>query len=404
MLFYYRAKNMEGGAVEGKLQAQTIEHVVQQLHQQKLIPVHIREDKAKEGKSSLWEHLKLLSTVSLRDKAVFFRQLSTMTKAGVPLGSALEVLSQQTANAPLGSTLVEVKGLIDGGHPFHETLSMGKIFSPLMVAMVKAGEEGGVLDESLGRLASFLEWQDALHKKIVSSLTYPAFVLCFALFVAYFTIAFIVPRFAVILGGLSVPLPVITRVLFSVSLWLQEHWYVPAFAVLGAGAALYFVSKSASARPVLDKIKLRLPIVGDILHKIALTRSLRTLSSLVEAGVPILQALDMTAGVTGNALFSSAFKALSEAARRGGSLGEEASRVKAFPIMASHMISVGEQTGRLEEMLGKAADLVEVELDEKVKRLTFVLEPILLIFVGGAVGIIVLSIYLPIVTTIRAMM
>lgn len=404
MLFYYRARDMEGGVVEGKLQAQTVEHVVQQLRQQSLIPVHIREDEAKERKSSLWRRLKLFSTVSLQDKAIFFRQLSTMTKAGLPLGGALEVLSQQAANASLGSTLVEVKRLVDGGHPFHEALSMQKIFSPLMVAMIKAGEEGGVLDESLGRLASFLEWQDALHKKIVSSLTYPVLVLCFALIVVYITITFIVPRFAIILKGSGVPLPVITRVLFSVSLWLQEYWYVLALTVLGAGAAFYFVSESASARLILDKMKLRLPIAGDILHKIALTRSLRTLSSLVEAGVPILQALDMTADIAGNALFSSAFKALSEAARRGKSLGEEASRLEVFPIMASHMIAVGEQTGCMEEMLGKVADFVEVELDEKVKRLTSVLEPILLIFVGGVVGVIVLSIYLPIVTAIRIMM
>lgn len=404
VLFYYRARDMEGGVVEGRLQAQTVEHAVQQLHQRELTPVHIREDKAKERKSSLWKGLKLLSTVSLREKAIFFRQLSVMTKAGVSLGSALEVLSQQTTNASLGSMLAGAKGLIDGGHPFHEALGRQKIFSPLMVAMVKAGEEGGVLDESLERLASFLEWQDALHKKIISSIAYPAFVLCFASIIVYITITFIVPRFAAILGGLNVPLPILTGCIFSMSLWLQEHLYVPAFAPLGAGAALYFVGKSTSARPLLDKIKLRLPIAGDILRKIALTRSLRTLSSLVGAGVPILQALDMTAGVTGNILFSNAFEALSEAARHGRPLGEEALRFEAFPIMVSHMITVGEQSGRLEEMLEKAADFVEVELDEKVKRLTSVLEPILLIFVGSVVGIIVLSIYLPIVTAIQAML
>lgn len=405
MLFNYRARDLQGAAVEGQIQAQTTEQVVQQLRQQGLVPVRIVEAKnLQTGKASLLERLESISTVSLRDKAVFFRQLSTMTKAGVTLASALDLLSRQTQNKRLARAIVEIKDLIDKGQPFSAALRPQKIFSPLMVAMVAAGEEGGLLDESVERLASLLERQDALHKKIVSAVTYPALVLCFAFVMLYAVVTFIVPRFAKILGGLGVPLPALTRYIFSASLWLQRYWYVPVLVILLAVVAFYLLGKNEKARPMVDGLKLKLPVAGDILHKTILARSLRTLASLVEAGVPILSVLDMTASVAGNAVFESAFARLSDASRKGRPMGEEARKCGVFPPMVTHMITVGEQTGQLEGMLNKVAEFVEVELDEKVKRLTSILEPLLLIVIGGVVGVVVLSIYLPIISSVQALM
>jgi len=261
-----------------------------------------------------------------------------------------------------------------------------------------------VLDSSLDRLATFLEKQDALRGKIISAVSYPAVVMSFSLLVVYILVTFIVPRFATVFNSMGIELPTITKIIFNFALWMGEKWYVTVSGFLAFIVSIIVFNRLKSTRPVMDRIKLKLPVVGDIIYKAIMARSNRTLSALVEAGVPILMALEMTSEVAGNKVVEGAYESMREAARRGQALGETASKSKVFPLMVAHMITGGEQTGRLEEMLAKIADWFEMELDGKIKRLTAIIEPVLIIFVGGIVALVASAIFLPIVGAIQAML
>ena len=274
----------------------------------------------------------------------------------------------------------------------------------LMVSIVRAGEEGGVLDSSLDRLATFLEKQQELRSKIYSAVSYPAVVVTFALGVVYILITFIVPRFAQVFDSMGIDLPAVTTVTFKFAIWMSEKWYLFLAGVVTFIVLIILFNRLKATRPIMDRIKLKLPVVGDIFYKTIMARTNRTLSALVEAGVPILMSLEMTSEVAGNYVIEKAYTDMREAARRGQALGETVARTKVFPIMVAHMITIGEQTGRLEEMLGKVADWFEQELDEKIKRLTAVIEPLLIIFVGGIVALVASAIFLPIVGAIQAML
>jgi len=403
LIYRYRARNADGKAINGVISAYSQEQVVQQLRGQGLVPIAITQDQETE-KESLLEKMRKIGTVPLKDKAIMFRQLSTMVSAGITLGSALDILAQQTKNKKLASAVRHVKRQVDSGVSLSNAMRSRKEFNTLMVSIVKAGEEGGVLDSSLDRLATFLERQDALKKKIYSAVTYPAVVMSFALIVVYILVTFIVPRFALVFNNMGVDLPAVTTITFNFALWMNEKWYVILLGVLFFIVAVMILNRLESTRPAMDKIKLKLPIVGGLMYEAIMARTNRTLSSLVEAGVPILMALEMTSGVADNAVVANAYDELREAARRGQGLGETAAKSSVFPIMTAHMMTVGEQTGRLEEMLGKVADWFELELDEKIKRLTSIIEPILIIFVGGIVALVASAIFLPIVGAIQAML
>lgn len=373
------------------------------VRQRGLIPLSF-DSTLKREKESLLDRLRKIGTVPLKHKSVLFRQLATMISAGINLGNALDILVAQTTNKRLSSAVREVKRLVDSGTSLSSAMRTQKVFSVLMISIVRAGEEGGTLDTSLDRLATFLEKQDALRGKIISSVSYPAVVMTFSLLVVYILVTFIVPRFAKVFGSMGIELPTVTTLIFNFALWMGEKWYVMVIGFFSLILSITLLSRMRATKPMMDKIKLRLPILGDIIYKAIMARSNRTLSALVEAGVPILMALEMTSEVAGNASVQKAYEDMREAARRGQALGETASRNKVFPLMVAHMITVGEQTGRLEEMLAKIADWFEMELDEKIKRLTAIIEPILIIFVGGIVALVASAIFLPIVGAIQAML
>ncbi|MBN1332583.1 MAG: type II secretion system F family protein [Synergistales bacterium] len=403
MNFQYKARGNDGSIKSGYFETQSQGQVVAWLRSQGYVPISISQ--AREGSSeSLLERMQKISTVKLKDKAVFFRQLATMIAAGITLASSLQILSTQTKNKRFADAVQHTKTLVDRGFPFSAAMRTRKEFDSLMISMVRAGEEGGVLDVTLERLATFLERQDELRKKIVSAVTYPAVVMSFALFVLYLLITVVVPRFKLVFEDLSVQMPWATRMLFSGSIWLQKHWYVTLMVIIGIGVSIFLAGKFEETKKYLDRIKLRMPILGDIFHKAIMSRSLRTLATLVEAGVPILPSLEMTASVSNNYVARTGFEYLRTAARRGHSLGASSMELKIFPAMVSHMITVGEETGHLEEMLNKVADWFEIELDERIKRLTSILEPVLILFVGGVVALVVFAVFTPIISAIQALL
>ena len=403
MRFKYKARNPKGDTVSGFMNADSQAQAAAMIRNRGLIPLSF-EAAAGAEKPSLMDRLRMISTIPLKDRAAMFRQLATMISSGINLGSALEILGEQTRNKRLAASIREVKKLVDGGMSFSAAMRTQKAFSVLMVSIVRAGEEGGVLDSSLERLATFLEKQQELRSKIYSAVSYPAVVVTFALGVVYILITFIVPRFAQVFDSMGIELPAVTTVTFKFAVWMSEKWYVFLAGVFAVIVLIVLFNRMKATRPFLDRIKLKLPVVGDIFYKTIMARTNRTLSALVEAGVPILMSLEMTSEVANNYVVEKAYIDMREAARRGQALGETVARTKVFPIMVAHMITIGEQTGRLEEMLGKVADWFEQELDEKIKRLTAVIEPLLIIFVGGIVALVASAIFLPIVGAIQAML
>ncbi|HON34432.1 MAG TPA: type II secretion system F family protein [Synergistales bacterium] len=403
MRLKYKARNPKGDTVSGFMEADSQAQAAAIIRGRGLVPLSF-EAAAGTGKPSFMDRLRMISTVSLKDKAVLFRQLATMISSGINLGSALEILGEQTKNQRLAASVKEVKKLVDGGMSFSAAMRTQKVFSVLMVSIVRAGEEGGVLDSSLERLATFLEKQQELRAKIYSAVSYPAVVVTFALGVVYILITFIVPRFAQVFDSMGIDLPAVTTVTFKFAVWMSEKWYLFLAGVVTFIVLIILFNRMKATRPVMDRMKLKLPVLGDIFYKTIMARTNRTLSALVEAGVPILMSLEMTSEVANNYVVEKAYIDMREAARRGQALGETVAKTKVFPIMVAHMITIGEQTGRLEEMLGKVADWFEQELDEKIKRLTAVIEPLLIIFVGGIVALVASAIFLPIVGAIQAML
>ena len=402
MNFQYKARGNDGSIKSGYFETQSQGQVVAWLRSQGYVPISISQ--ARDGSSeSLLERMQKISTVQLKDKAVFFRQLATMIAAGITLASSLQILASQTKNKRFADAVQHTKTLVDRGFPFSAAMRTRKEFTNLMISMVRAGEEGGVLDTTLERLATFLERQDELRKKVVSAFTYPSAIMGIAVFVLYLLVTVVVPRFALVFGNLGIPLPWTTQALFSGSMWLKDHWYVTVIILIALIGFLILLNRLDATKKYLDRIKLRLPIVGGILHKAIMARSLRTLATLVEAGVPILSSLEMTANVTGNYVAQSAFEYLRTAARRGHSLGASSMELSIFPAMVSHMITVGEETGHMEDMLNKVADWFEFELDEMIKRLTSILEPVLIVFVGGIVALVVFAIFSPLISAIQAL-
>jgi type IV pilus assembly protein PilC len=404
MNFKFRARSSDGKIVEGALSEVSQDAAVAAIRARGLTPITLTGGGEDRNRESLGEIMRRMSTVPLRDKVIFFRQLATMVKAGVTLGNALDILREQTQNPRLKDSIRRVKMSIDSGFSLSGALRTRKEFSTLMVSIVSAGEEGGNLDESLDRLAVFLERQDELRRKIVSAVTYPAVVILFAFFILYILVTVVMPRFSEVFRGLNVPLPDLTVAVFNFSEWMAEYWYIPLLGFAALIMMVFMMNKNKNTKPAIDRIKLRLPLVGDIFFKSAMARSNRTLSSLVESGVPILKSLDMTAEVTDNAVIGKAYTALRDAARKGASLGDTAKNIKTFPVMIAHMMKVGEETGQLETMLNNVAGWFEMELDEKIKRLTSILEPMLIIVVGGIVALVALAIFTPIVTAIQTMM
>ncbi len=402
MDFRYKARNAEGKIVKGQHAGQSQYQVVQWLREQNLVPISVTENR-KGARIPIVNRIRMHMGVSLKDKAVLFRQMATLLGAGVVLGQALSVVSDQTKNVRLAHSMREVKRLVDSGNSLSSSLRSRKEFSSLICSIIEAGEDGGMLDRSLERVATFLERQDELRKKIISAVTYPAAVSLFALLVLWILITVIVPKFAMAFRSLNVELPKITTLTFRFAIWLNEKWYIFMGGVLFFVLLVILLNRTKRTRPMMDALKLKLPLVGDIFYKSIMARSLRTLSSLLEAGIPVLNALEMAAGVANNAPVEKAFIGLRDAARKGRGLGETAKTMPIFPLMVAQMIVVGEETGKVDAMLNKVADWFESELDEKIKRLTSILEPALIIAVGLVVAMIASAIYLPIVGAIQAL-
>jgi type IV pilus assembly protein PilC len=350
-----------------------------------------------EKKSALNADIALFKRVKPAELTVMTRQLATMISSGMTLLRAFYVLEDQIENKLLAETVAAVREDIESGQAFSEALGKHpKIFTPLYVAMVRAGETGGVLEQSLDRVSDQLEKDDALRRQVKSAMAYPTVVLSFAICVLIGLIAFIVPVFVGVFKEFGGELPMITKITVALSHAVTSRWYVLIALTVGAVVGFRKWRKSDWGRPQWDALRLKIPFkIGVTAQKIALARWSRTFAALYSAGVPIMQAIEVTGQTAGNAMVEKAMGDVIESVKSGGSIADPLKQAPIFPPMVAQMIAVGEETGNLDAMLSKVADFYEDEVAAAVKALTSILEPVMIILVGGIVGFIVVAMYMP---------
>jgi len=390
--YAFRAVDSIGAKVKGEIEADSKEAVSELLKARGLLALEVRL-KTKSAELSFDR----LTPVSLEDLALMTRQLSTMISSGLSLMRALMVLEAQTGNKRLRGVVVSIRQDVESGMSFSGALSRHpKIFSELFVAMIRAGETGGFLESVLLRVADQLEAQHKLRRQVRSAMVYPAVVSSIAICVVTAMLIFIIPVFAGVFKEFGGTMPSLTTHTIAASNLLRHHWY---FVIIGIPAAIFAFIKwkgSKAGRPVWDRIRLKAPVkIGTIVQKIALARWSRTLSSLTTAGVPMLEAIDVTGRTAGNTVVEKAMAAVHKSVQGGGTIAAALADESIFPSLVTNMVRVGEETGALDTTLAKVADFYEDQVEAAVKALTSILEPVMIVVVGGIVGFMIIAMYLP---------
>ncbi len=393
--YVFKAMDLAGGKAKGEVEADSKQAVSDQLKARGLIVLDIADKHA-----SREINLSFLESVSAADLAVFSRQLSTMITSGMSILRALYVLEDQTENKFLKETIVQVRKDVEAGLALSDAMERHpKVFSPLFIAMTRAGETGGMLESSLIRVADQLEKDASLKRQIRSAMIYPTLVLVFAVGVMLALVAFLVPVFENVFKEFGGELPAITKFSVKLSHLVTKQWWL-MFGVTAAVVVAFLKWKASTwGRPQWDRFRLRVPMkIGTIVQEVAVARWSRTLSSLTSAGVPLLQALEITGKTGGNIVVEEAMTEVIASVKRGGTISAPLAKIPVFPTMVTHMVGVGEETGALDAMLDKIADFYEDRVDASVKALTSIMEPIMIIVIGAIVGFIVISMYMPLFT------
>ena len=392
IVFQWSGKTTKGVIESGEITAATKDEVIAQLRKRNITATVVIEKPKKVSKIGFG------GKVKDKDIVVFTRQFATMIDAGLPLVQALEILSTQVENKSFGKVLAQVKIDVESGSTYADALKKHpRVFSELYANMVAAGEAGGILDTILNRLAAYIEKAMKLKKKVKGAMVYPAVVSSIAVMVIAVIMIFVVPTFSKMFTTLGGTLPLPTRLVMNLSNFIAG---IGGLLVAGAIVAIVVFTvqfrRTEKGQHITDKILLRLPIFGMLINKVAVAKFTRTLGTLVSSGVPILDGLEITAKTSGNKVIEYAIMEVRKGVMGGKTLAEPITKAKVFPPMVTHMIAVGESTGALDAMLGKIADFYDDEVDASVSNLTAMMEPMLMVFLGGAVGFIVVAMYLPI--------
>jgi type IV pilus assembly protein PilC len=399
--FSYKVRDKAGKLVEGKLEAENAQLVVSKLRSMGYVPIEIEQQSSK----SLSKDIKipfLSDRIKLKDVQVFSRQFATMISSGLSMLRSLYILAEQTESEPLAAVVNQVRMDVERGASLSSALAKHpKAFNRLYVAMVRAGEAGGVLDSVLQRLATTIEKQVELRRKVKSAMTYPAVVSALVLLLVTAMMLFVVPMFQNIFSALGGKLPLPTEILIKVSNVVRKLWFIVFAAEAAAVYAFRRWINSEAGRKRWDTIKLKAPVFGPLAQKTALARFGRTLSALVRSGVPILESLDIVAETSGNWVVSEAVRDTQQQVKRGEPLSKRLEEHAVFPPMVVQMMAVGEETGALDEMLDKIADFYDQEVEATVNALTSLIEPILIVIMGVVIGGMIIALYLPMFSVIN---
>lgn len=390
--YVFKAMDLAGVKARGEVEAESKQAVSDQLRSRGLIVLDIADKHA-----SREINLRFMDGVKASELAVFSRQLSTMISSGMSILRALYVLEEQTESKFLKETIVAVRKDVEAGLSLSDAMARHpKVFNPLFVAMTQAGEMGGVLESSLMRVADQLEKDASLRRQIRAAMIYPILVIVFAVGIMLALCAFLIPVFIGVFKEFGGELPAITKVSVFASKVVTGYWWA-LFGVTALAVMAFLKWKSSTwGRKQWDHLRLRIPMkIGTIVQQVAVARWSRTLASLTSAGVPLLQALEITGRTGGNVAVEDAMDGVITSVKRGGTIAAPLAQAPIFPTMVTHMVGVGEETGALDTMLDKVAEFYEDQVEASVKALTSILEPVMIIVIGGMVGFIVISMYLP---------
>lgn len=398
--FVYDVIDSSGNTVKGRMEAESEGAVLSRLHEQRLHVLGISEHK---GSALMSMGTKKAAGVpKLQALVVFSRQFATMVDAGLAVLKCLDILEQQSKDVPLKTALGVIKRDVQTGISLGDALAKHPTcFSKLYVNMIRAAELGGILDTILERLSQFLEKEQEIRQKVKSALTYPIIVLCFAMIILAAMFLFILPTFKQMFSDMGAKMPPMTEALFSMSDFMVHNWYLFIFGPLFGFIAVKQYSKTPEGAYKVDYFKLKVPIMGEIVLKLSVARFCRTFGTLLSSGVPMMRAIEIVAETAGNEVLCRAIIETKVALREGSRLSPPLAKSGLFPPMVTHMIDIGEETGRMSEMLVKVAEFYEQEVDAMVTALTSLIEPILIVFLGVIVGFIVISIMGPMFSIIN---
>jgi type IV pilus assembly protein PilC len=400
--FAFRAMDVAGTATAGEVEAESKAQVSEQLRQRGLIVLDVSEKKEPFKIEQLWQTWK---GIDMRELSVFSRQFATLVASGMPMLRTLHTLEEQTQDERIKTAIAGLRADVEAGSTLEQAMERHpEVFDRLYRAMVRSGEESGRLEDALDRIAYQVEKSDSLRRQVKSALMYPALIFGFAMVVLVAVVAFVIPVFVGIFEeiaeenpGEKASLPLPTQICVTASDALTGYWFILIPGLVASFIAFFRWKRTEKGKEMWDRFVLRLPAqIGDVIQKVALARWSRTFSGSVSAGVPMLQAIKLTGETAGNVVIEQAMEDVYASVKRGGSLAGPIEANPIFPAMVGHMVAVGEETGQLEHMLAKIADFYEAEVDAKVKALTSLIEPIMIVFVGGIVGFIVIAMYMPI--------
>ena len=390
--FHYKARDSEGLVSEGTIEAENKEYVVRRLKERGYYISNIEEV---EEESELNFELNLFNSVSLEDLVLFSRQFATMIKSGVSLVRALNILAQQVRNKNLQAAIQNIQDKVQSGNSLSEAMSEEDVFPQLFISMIAAGETGGIMDEVLEEMADHFERENELKQQVTSAMAYPAVITLVAVSVVIFLITVVLPNFVGIFSGLDTKLPLPTRILLKVSALMSSYWYLLIGGIVAVIASIYFYYQTEGGKERIDRLLLKLPLVGDLITKIAVARFSSTLAILLTSGVSILEGLEVVSNIISNQKIAERISEAGVNVSEGNSFTAPLSRGGLFPPLVTQMIKVGEETGNLEEMLEKISDFYDQEVEYKVDSMVSLVEPALILGLGLIVGSIVAAVMLP---------
>lgn len=395
--FVWEGKTAQGRAMKGELEAPNLEAVVTVLRHRRIRPIPNRIREKGKGLEKEITIPGFGEKVKTKDLSIFTRQFATMIDAGLPIVQCLDILGEQSESKLLRNTVRTIRQDVEGGATLADALRKHpKIFDALYINMVEAGEAGGVLNTVLNRIALFIEKANKLKKKVKGAMIYPCAIIAVAVIVVSILLIFVIPVFAELYGSMGKALPAPTQITINISNWFVASWYYLLLALGGVVAGVRFYYQSDQGRMNIDGWLLRLPVIGDMLRKVAVARFSQNMAILLSSGVPILEGLAITARTAGNKVVEKAIMDSRVSISQGKTVAEPLGESKIFPPMVCHMVAVGETTGGLDGMLRKIAEFYEEEVDDAVANLTALMEPMIMVVLGVILGGLVISMYLPI--------
>jgi len=390
-----------GRTVTGTLEADSFELVRAKLSD---LSYHVLSIKQAKNAGGFKDAFNNMQRVGLRDLVVFSRQFATMIDAGLSVVKCLDILQKQTRNPKMKEVIGEAKRDVAGGMSLTEAIQKHpRIFSPLYVNMMRSAEAGGILDQVLNRLSGFLEKEQETRNKIKSAMMYPAVVFCFATLMLLGLLFFVLPKFKGIFETMGLDLPLTTKVMLNSSMYMKNYWYIYLVVIAGSVVLFKVFGRTERGKYAIDAAKLRVPIFGDLILKTAVSRFARTFGTLITSGVPVLRALDIVSETAGNRVISDVVVRARQSIKEGEKISTPLFGSKIFPVMVTQMIAIGEETGRLDQMLDKVSNFYDDEVDNTLKGLTSLIEPLMIVGLGLIVGFIAVSVISPIYSLVGSL-